>query len=149
LTNTAATVYYPVFYVLILFILLAVIMHVLSMRKNIEVYDRIHGVIRSRQDLVLLKQAINLNMQLAMLYIGLFIAFIIVLVVMVLSGRSFMTAVLMLFIAGVVTLPLGLIGKKYENKIKSLKIEGEDPELARIFTAYLKQWNEPRFRLPD
>lgn len=124
-------------------------MHVLSMRKNIEVYDRIHGVIRSRQDLVLLKQAINLNMQLAMLYIGLFIAFIIVLVVMVLSGRSFMTAVLMLFIAGVVTLPLGLIGKKYENKIKSLKIEGEDPELARIFTAYLKQWNEPRFRLPD
>jgi len=137
------------FYVLIMFIVLAVIMHMLSMRRNIEVYERLHGVIRSRQDLVLLKRAINLNMQFAMIYIGLFIAFIIVLVIMILSRGSFMNAVLVLFIAGVVTLPLGLIGKKYENKIKSLQVEGDDPELTGVFTTYLKQWGEPRFRLPD
>ena len=124
-------------------------MHIISMRKNIEVYDRTHGKIRSRQDLVLVRETINLSMQLAMVYIAVFIIFIVVLVVMVVSGGSLMNAVLMLFSAGVVTLPLGLIGKKYENKIKSLKTEGEDPDLARIFTVYLKQWNEPRFRLPD
>lgn len=88
-------------------------------------------------------------MQLAMIYIVLFIIFIIVLVVMVLSGGAFMNAVLVLFVAGVVTLPLGLIGKKYENKIKSLKIERDDPELKGVFTTYLKHWGEPRFRLPE
>lgn len=137
------------FYVLGAFIVLAVIMHIFSMRKNIEVFDRVHGTIRSHQDLGLVREAINLSMQLAIVYIAAFIVFIVVLVGMVLSGGSFMNAVLVLFIAGIVTLPLGLLGKKYEKKIKSLQIETEDTELARTFARYLKQWGEPRFRLPD
>ncbi len=131
------------------FIVLAVIMHVISMRKNKEVFDRIQGAIRSHQDLALIREAIDLNMQLAMVYIALFIIFIAVLVILVLSGGSFMHAVLVLSAAGIVTLPLGLLGKKYENKIKDLRMEGENTELAKMFATYLKQWGEPRFRLSD
>ncbi len=136
------------FYVLGAFIVLAVIMHVISMRKNIEVFDRVHGTIGSQQDLAMVREAINLSMQLAMVYIAVFIIFVAVLVILVLGGGSFWNAVLVLFVAGIVTLPLGLLGRKYEHKIKSLKIEGEDTELARTFATYLKQWGEPRFRLP-
>jgi hypothetical protein len=54
-----------------------------------------------------------------------------------------------LFIFGIVTLPVGLIGKKYEKRIKTMQVQADDPEIAVKFQQYLKQWNEARFQLPD
>jgi len=60
--------------------------------------------------------------------------------------------VLLLFIVHIVVLTvmvLNLIGRKHENRIKSMQVEGDIPELTGVFTAHLKQWGEPRFHLSD
>ncbi|UCF70533.1 MAG: hypothetical protein JSW49_10100 [candidate division WOR-3 bacterium] len=136
-------------YYLICFILIAVGMQVYSNRKNADVYERTRGVIKSRLDLMAVKAAINLSMKLAVIYIVLFVLFIIVLVISVARGGSLGEAAFSLFVFGIVTLPVGLIGKTYEKKIKTLQVQTDDPQIAEKFQLYLKQWNEPRWRLPD
>ncbi|UCD19242.1 MAG: hypothetical protein JSU64_07435 [candidate division WOR-3 bacterium] len=124
-------------------------MQVYSNRKNADVYERTHGVIKSGLDLLAVKAAINLSMKLAVIYIGLFVLFIIVLVISVSRGGSLGEAAFSLFVFGIVTLPVGLIGKTYEKKIKTLQVQADDPQIAEKFQLYLKQWNEPRWQLSD
>jgi hypothetical protein len=135
--------------VLIMFIFGALAMQGMSIRKNIHVHKKISGVIRSRADLLLVKEAINLNMRFAILYIGAFIVFLVLLVILVINGSSVMSAFLALFIAGVTTLPCGLIGKRFEDRLKKLDTAPEVPELKEKYQQYIRQWNEPRFQLPD
>ncbi len=137
------------FYYLLVFLLVAIGMQVYSSRRNAEVHERTRGVIRSRQDLLAVKEAISLSMKLAIIYIILFIAFIWLLGISVARGGSLSEAVLCLFIFGVVTLPVGLIGKSYEKKIKSLQVQSDEPGIAEKFQQYLQQWNQPRWKLPD
>jgi hypothetical protein len=136
-------------YTVLILIIIAIGMQVFSIRKNEDAYKRTNGIIRTRQDLLAVKEAINLSMRLAVIYIALFILFIVILVVFVINGAPIGNAILSLFIFGVVTLPVGLIGKQYEKKIKSMQVQSDDPELAKKFQEYLVQWNEPRFQLPD
>lgn len=136
-------------YYLIGFILIAIGMQVYSNRKNAQVYEQTRGVIKSRLDLLAVKAAINLSMKLAVIYILLFVLFIFVLVVSVARGGSLAEAAFSLFIFGIVTLPVGLIGKTYEKKVKTLQVQADDPQIAEKFQLYLKQWNEPRWKLPD
>lgn len=137
------------FLYLLIFILVAFGMQIYSNRKNAGVYEQTRGVVRSRQDLLAVKEAINLSMKLAVVYIGLFILFVLLMGLSVARGGSLGQAALCLFIFGVVTLPVGLIGKSYEKKVKSLQIEADDPEIAEKFQQYLRQWNEARFGLSD
>ncbi|MCK4526790.1 hypothetical protein KAW18_05415 [candidate division WOR-3 bacterium] len=136
-------------YLLITFILIAVGMQALSISKIQEVCRKTNGVLRSRQDLLLVKNLINLSMRLAILYIVFFVLFIIMLVIFVKNGTPFGQAMLNLFIFGVITLPVGLFGKKYENKIKTMEVQSVDLEIGRKFRQYLTQWDEPRFQLSD
>ncbi len=137
------------FYILAIFIVIAVGMQVLSIRKTEEVHKRTRGVIQSRHDLLSVKEAINLNMKLAIAYIGLSILFVVILAISFLGGTPLSRVALTLFIFGIITLPVGLIGKTYEKKIKSMEVKSEDLEIAKKFEQYLIQWKEPRFRLPD
>ena len=137
------------YYVLIIFIAVAVWMQIKSNRKNAAVYEKTGGVLRSRQDLLAVKQAINLSMKMAVIYIVMFILFVILLGIFVARGASFGQAALCLFVFGIVTLPIGLIGRVYEKRIKMMRVESGDPEIAEKFQQYLKQWNEARFGLPD
>lgn len=137
------------FYVLIIFIAVAVWMQVKSNRQNAVVHAKTGGIIRSRQDLLAVKQAINLSMKMAVIYIVLFILFVILLGVFVARGASFGQAALTLFIFGIITLPVGLIGRGYEKRIKMMRVESGDPAIAEKFQEYLKQWNEARFGLPE
>jgi cyanate permease len=137
------------YFVLIIFIAVAVWMQIKSNRKNTEVYEKTRGVIKSRQDLLAVKDAINLSLKLAVVYIGMFVLFIVLLALFVARGTSLGHAALSLFIFGIVTLPVGLIGKKYEKRIKTMQVQADDPEIAVKFQQYLKQWNEARFQLPD
>lgn len=124
-------------------------MQVKSNRRNAEVFYQTHGVIKSRQDLLAVKSAINLSMRLAVIYIMLFILFIILLGIFVARGESLGSAALSLFVFGVVTLPIGLIGKRYEKKIKTMQVQADDPEIAEKFQQYLGQWDKARFQLSD
>ncbi len=94
------------------------------------------------------KDAINLSMKLAVVYIGMFVLFIVLLALFVARGTSLGHAALSLFIFGIITLPVGLIGKRFEKKIKTMQVQA-NPEIAEEFKQYLKQWNEVRFKLPE
>jgi hypothetical protein len=95
------------------------------------------------------KAAINLSMKLAVIYILLFVLFVFVLIISVARGGSLGEAAFSLFVFGIITLPVGLIGKTYEKKVKTLQVQADDPQIAEKFQLYLKQWNEPRWKLPD
>lgn len=137
------------FYVTATFIAIAVVMQVASVRKIEEASRISRGAIRSRRDLLLVRAAINLSMRLAIVYIGLFVVFIVVLALSVLGGKSVALALLSLFIFGVVTLPIGLVGKKYEKKIRTMGVESDDPQLRERFESYLAQWDKPKIQLSD
>jgi hypothetical protein len=137
------------YFLLVIFIVVALWMQIKSNRKNAAVFVKTGGVIRSRQDLLAVKQAINLSMKMAFIYIVMFVLFVILLGLFVARGASLGQAALSLFIFGIVTLPAGLIGKNYEKRIKMMRLESDDPEIAGEFQQYLKQWNEARFGLSD
>jgi hypothetical protein len=124
-------------------------MQVKSNRKNSQVYEKTKGVIKTRQDLSAVKDVINLSMKLAVVYIGMFVLFIVLLALFVARGTPLGHAAVSLFIFGIVTLPVGLIGKRYEKKIKTMQVQSDDPEIANKFQQYLKQWNEARFQLSE
>ena len=124
-------------------------MQVYSSRKNAQVYEQTRGVIKLKQDLLAVKMAISLSMKLAVIYILLFVLFVWVLGFSVARGGSLGEAAFSLFVFGVVTLPVGLIGKTYEKKIKTMQVQADDPQIAEKFQLYLKQWNQPRWQLPD
>lgn len=134
---------------LVVFILIAVGMQIYSNRKNAVVYSQTRGVVGSRRDLLAVKSAINLNMKLAVVYILLFVLFILLMGLSVARGGSLGQAALCLFIFGIVTLPIGMIGKTYEKKIKTMQVETDDPQIAEKFQQYLKQWGKARFGLSD
>lgn len=135
--------------VLIIFIVVAIWMQVKSNRMNAQVYEKTNGVIKTHPDLIAVKDAINLSMKLAVVYIGMFVLFIVILALFVARGTSLGHAALSLLIFGIVTLPVGLIGKRYEKRIKTMQVQSDDPEVSDKFQQYLKQWNEARFQLPE
>jgi hypothetical protein len=137
------------FYVTAVFIAIAIAMQVTCVRKMKEVSRLTRRTIRSRRDLLLAKGAINLSMRLAIVYIALFLVFVVVLVLSVVRGLSVTVAILNLFVFGVVTLPVGLIGRTYEKKIRTMGVESDDPELRDRFQSYLDQWDKPKIQLSD
>jgi hypothetical protein len=131
-------------------VLAAVVFHGLSVYRIESLREKTKGVIRTRQDLQAVKDVISLNMRMAIFYILFWLLLIAVLVGMVVTAMiAFPQALMVFFLFGVITLPMGLIGKHFEKKIHSLKVESGDPALSETFQRYLVQWKEPRFSLPD
>ena len=62
-------------YVTVLFVIVAVGMQVSSIRKSEHIHKKTSGIIRTRQDLLSVKEVINLNMKLAVFYIAMFVLF--------------------------------------------------------------------------
>jgi hypothetical protein len=137
------------FYATAIFIAIAVGMQVISVRSIQQVSEKTKGLIRSRRDLLLVRSAINMSMRLAVVYIGLFVLFVVLLAVFVGRGTPIVRAGLSLFVFGIVTLPVGLMGKKFEKRIRSMKVETDDPAIAETFERWLIQWNQARLQLPD
>jgi hypothetical protein len=135
-------------YVLIVSLLLAIGMQVYSILKIQEVYRKTKGVIRYKHDLLAVKEVINLNMKLAVLYLGLFGLLIIAVVVHFIQGMA-LQGIAILFIFGIITLPVGFIGKYFENKIRSMNVQADDQNISDTFQRYLVQWKQARFTLPD
>ncbi len=135
-------------YIMIVAILVAIGMQVYSITKIQSLIRNTKGIIRSRHDLIAVKEVINLNMQMAVIYIILYVIFFIFAAKLFIGGRIF-EAIAMLFVFGIITLPVGLVGKSYENKVKSMRVESDDKEIAQIFERYLIQWKQARWKLPD
>jgi len=130
-------------------IAVAALMHLYNITKDRELIKRTGGVIRSNSDLLMVREAINLSMQLAIYYIAMSVVLLAVLAYFVVNGLSFFTAIGQLFIFGIATLPMGLIGKHFEDKVRKMEVQSSDPLLQDAYDRYLVQWKEPRFKLPD
>jgi len=134
--------------ILLCCVLVADGMQAYSIMKIQSLTGKMGGRIRSRMDLNEVKAFINLNMKMAAVYIGLYVLLIIMLVLMFFGGRR-TDAVLVLFLFGIMTLPMGIAGKRFENKIRNLDASALDPALKQRFERYLVQWKEPRLTLSD
>lgn len=131
-------------------VLVALGFHGLMVGQITSFVERTNGVIRTRQDLQSVKDVISSNMKMAVAYIVFWALLIAVLVGMVATQHLlFSQALTVFFLFGVITLPIGLIGKHFEKKIHALKVESGDPVLGETFQRYLVQWKEPHFGLPD
>jgi glucan phosphoethanolaminetransferase (alkaline phosphatase superfamily) len=126
----------------------AISMQVYSILKIQEVYRKTKGLIQHHHDLLEIKEVINLDMQLAVLYLVLFGLLIVAVVLHFMQGMA-VQGIAILFIFGIITLPVGLFGKHFENKIKSMEVKSDDPKITETFQRYLVQWKQARFTLSD
>ena len=118
--------------------------------KMNNVSNLLQGELTSHEDLFLLRGAINQSMQLAIVYLGMFVLFVLCLLVLVfVLGMDFFQGSMCLFVFGVTTLPVGLYGKHVEKRLKTLYVSSDDPEIQETYQRWLQQWGEPRFKLPD
>lgn len=130
-------------------IIAAFIMNGIMIFRTRTLVNDIKGVIRTRQNLMMVKGTINLSMKLAIYYLAMCGAMLLIYLLLVSKGMPFISMMGKLFVFGVVTLPAGLIGKHFEKKIKNLTVESEDQTLAAAFTDYLSQWERPQYQLKD
>jgi hypothetical protein len=130
--------------------LIAAVMQWISVSKQKQIMAELGGRITSSRDLRPVREAINLSMILAVVYMVLYGGLGLVLVLLMLSG--FFSPLVMgahLLVFGVITLPIGLWAKTVENRFKAMEVSPDEPDLLETFQRYLKQWNEPRLRLPN
>jgi hypothetical protein len=135
-------------YLSIIPMLIGGLMQFTNARKMSKTHALTQGVIRSWFHLNRVRDAINLSMRLAIIYLGLSGAMLAVLLGCVFfAGMSIATMTTHLFLFGVITLPVGLWGKTAENRIKGLQVQASDPEIARRFNDYVVQWGQARLQL--
>ncbi|MBA7600013.1 MAG: hypothetical protein E3J41_00595 [Candidatus Cloacimonadota bacterium] len=137
-------------YLTVVPILSAAIMHAANTSRMNKTYAAIKGTIRTRMDLNLVRDAINLSMKLAVMYIALFVILILALFGFVFLLRiSIFTGAAHLFVFGIVTLPLGLWSRMAERTIKTLQVESDNPEIEKKYREFLVKWEQPRIKLPE
>ncbi len=108
------------------------------------------GQVRTRQDLAVVRAAINGNKAFAWSYLILWggtffaIAAAVVMGILSLSG-----AAKCIFAFGVLTLPGGLWSKSVENKFKSMPTDNTDPAIPQTFGRYLVDWRKPSLKIPE
>jgi ABC-type bacteriocin/lantibiotic exporter with double-glycine peptidase domain len=114
-------------------------------------YKSLGGRIASAQDLATMRRAINLNMTLA---ISLFVFIAIYIVMMFyLAYTGYvkpMTAVIyipLLTTAGHVC--SHFYARNIERRAKNMSVTADDPRVFNTYRLWVKQWEEPRLRLPD
>ena len=142
--------YSQTWYISVVFIVVAAALHLWNAVKMKHAAAVLSGVIRNRQDLDVVRGAINLSMMLAIAYLALYGAMIALLVYLVLAqGMAVSTAATHLLVFAVVTLPLGIITRGFEARIRSLEVNSDGPEIAETYLRWLVQWRQARLKLPD
>lgn len=112
--------------------------------------DELDGALRSPADLAVLRRAINVNMAFAVsvfVFIGLYT---LVLTFYLLAGWfSFATFIAYSVFLPVAALPLNkLYFMRVERRARNLSVFSPDPQIEATYRRWLKEWSEPRLRLP-
>jgi hypothetical protein len=130
--------------------LIGLTMQMVNMTKMNKTHALLNGTIQSWSHLSRVRDAINLSMKFAIIYLVLFAAMFVVLLTFVLFLGMFITTLAThLFLFGVVTLPVGLWAKRAEGRVKTLAVRAEDPEIERRFNDYVLQWGQARLKLQE
>ncbi|MBN2385319.1 hypothetical protein JXQ70_20790 [bacterium] len=141
---------YPLLMALISLVVVLVLLNLFSMLKIYRTHQQLDGKLLTYSDLDILKETINLNMGMAIVVIALNILMVLLLVYGYFYQGISSNMLILFFIAySVLTFPLGIIGKKFENLLRTLRVETHDQIIADTYERYLKEWQEARFRLSD
>ena len=112
--------------------------------------EALGGAIRSHHDLEQVRGAINHNKACSWLYLVLWAAFLVCLLVCVqFTELTFRGAVGHIFAFGVLTLPGGLWSKSVENKFKAMTVDASDPSLREKLERYFIAWKKAGFTVPE
>ncbi|HKR01196.1 MAG TPA: hypothetical protein VJT09_11010 [Pyrinomonadaceae bacterium] len=119
--------------------------------KLAATYKSLGGKIASNEDLAVMKKAINLNMMIAIFIFVYFAAYIALMFYLTFNGRvSLITAAIYVPLVTSAGLACSLLyAKKIEKKAKNMTITTEDPQILQTYWRWVKQWDEPRLKLPD
>lgn len=118
--------------------------------KTRQTAREIGHAIRCESDLSLVKSAINLNMMTAIIMLGICAVYIVSFWLMIFRGYLNMPAYLLhqaVFVAA--NLGFRPYLRRCEMELKTLSVINQDFRLVTTYRRWLKQWNEPRLRLPD
>ncbi len=130
-----------------------VIAYLLSIAGNMKLNgtrDALDGAIRSHHDLEQVRGAINHNKACAWLYLTLWVAFLVCLLVCVqFTDLTFREAVGHIFAFGLLTLPGGLWSKSVENRFKSMAVDDSDPSLREKLDRYFIAWKKAGLTVPE
>lgn len=123
----------------------------LASRKLEATYQRLGGRISSEEDLGVLKKAINHNMTLAIIVIVIVLVYLGAIFYMAYAGYfTFLTAAIYMPILPVAGFLCSLLyTKKIEKRAKNMTVTADDPQILETYRRWVKQWDEPRLRLPD
>ncbi len=139
----------PILYIVAVPVAAAVLMHLLLVARIQAVLPKLRGTVCTPADLDRVKGLINHSMRLAVWYLALFGLFILALAALLIIGLPFGRAVACMFWFGAITLPVGLFGRRFEGKVRALRVVSNDPQLDATFQRWLVQWREARYQLPD
>ena len=139
----------PILYIVAVPAAAAVLMQLLLVARIQAVLPRLRGSVCTRPDLDRVKGLINYSMRLAVWYLALFGLFILALAVLMILGMPFGRAMACMFWFGGITLTAGLFGRRFDLKIRRLRVVSNDPQLDATFQRLLVQWREARYQLPD
>lgn len=126
----------------------AFVFQALNVIKMIETHRETGGVIRDANDLEKVKSAINHSMRSAVLYIAFSSLFGIYMAYLVFTGHV-LSAVKIIFLFGITTMIMGLIGRVYEKRIRKMECITDDKHLVDKYASYLEQWDKPQFSLRE
>jgi hypothetical protein len=135
-------------YVLIIAVVVSLTFQIAMIVWMKAVYNKLGGIIRTNWDLKRVKRVINLSMKLAIFYMVFFAIFIIVLIYLYFVKIG-IESFIVLFFFGIITLPLGLLGRHFEKKIKTMKVDAKDPKIEEKYNRYIEQWNKARLQVSD
>jgi hypothetical protein len=121
-----------------------------AVKKMKSVREEIQSVIRSWDDLALVKAAINLNMLMGVVFIAEVALCVCLLGYFRISDSvSLRAAAAHAMTFSSVLLISARYFRKAENDFRRIRVESNDPQIASRLERWLKQWKEPRLRLPD
>ena len=137
-------------YLSIIPVCIAVVISIFATGKLSGVYNALNGSIKTSRDLEVVREAININMQMALLYIALWLVFLVILVLLVVRKTiPFPVAVGHLALFGVLTFPFAIWSKSVEKKFKSMVVDTDQQGIAETFQRWLVDWGKPGFKLKD
>ena len=131
-------------------ILIAYVLGFVGNMKLDETRKALGGAIRSHRDLEEVRAAINHNKACAWLYLGLWGAFFVGLVIYAqFTELTFRGAVGHMFAFGILTLPAGLWSKAVESKFRAMAVDASDPSLREKLDRYFVAWKKSGFSVPE
>lgn len=121
----------------------------INIAKIKKALKTIGDTIKTKEHLSIIKPVINFNMMAAISLMAFCVLYFSFLGLFLSSSIFKGSAHIHFLIFTVLTINFAMINKYYETKLKTLKVDSKDSKIAQTYELWVKQWEEPGFKLPD